>query len=166
MAEDVFNPQYWSDRLARAIAREQAHYAVFEGPVEKWNEGRKRQERLLAQHVNRFTSILDVGCGWGRLLGIMPKHWDGPYVGVDICPEFIELARRAWPKHYFMCRDVRSLHPLERTYDLAVCCSFKPMVIRNAGVEEWRKIEGNIRAVARRILYLGYDDLDDAEGIE
>ena len=165
MPEDIFNPQYWSDRLARAVAREQAHYAVFEGSKEKWEAGRLRQQALLRQHVNKYTSVLDVGCGWGRLLGIMPKEWEGPYVGVDICPEFIDLARRAWPAHYFMCRDIRHLHPLERTYDLAVCCSIKPMVVRNAGAEVWRQIEGNLRKVARGILLLGYDDLDDEEGL-
>lgn len=165
MGEPIFDPNYWSDRLARAVAREQAHLAVYEGPATKWNEGRARQEKILRGHVNRFTSVLDVGCGWGRLLGIMPQGWEGPYVGVDICPEFIEIARRAWPSHYFILHDFRRSYPFERTYDLAVCCSIKPMVIRNAGRAVWAEVEDNIRRVARKILLLGYDDLDDEEGL-
>lgn len=166
MPEDVFNPRYWSDRLAKAVAREQAHYAVFEGSVEKWNEGRKRQEKLLAQHVGKSTSVLDVGCGWGRLLGVMPREWEGEYVGMDLCPEFVALARRAWDNRSFMVRDVRvPFSPEWPRFDLAVCCSIKPMVVRNAGLEEWQKIESNIRVVADKILLLGYDDLDDEEGV-
>lgn len=170
MAEDIFNPQYWSDRLARAVAREQAYYAVFEGPVERWNEGRRRQEQLLVQHVKKYTSVLDVGCGWGRLLGIMPEGWEGYYRGIDICPEFIELARRAWPGKHFWILDVREdpgyyARNGGLKFDLAVCCSIKPMVLRNAGREEWDRIEANLRRVADEILLLGYDELDDEEGL-
>jgi hypothetical protein len=50
-------------------------------------------------------------------------------------------------------------------FDWAVCCSIKPMVVRNAGEELWYEIEANIRRVARKILLLGYDDLDDEEGV-
>lgn len=176
VAEPVFDPRYWSDRLARAVAREQAHLAVYEGPVEKFNEGRRRQESLLKQHVNKYTNVLDVGCGWGRLLGIMPQEWEGKYLGVDVCPEFIELARRAWPGRRFWCCDFRDpiltqfvvaqgkIHNYGR-FDLAVCCSIKPMVVRNAGRETWDQVEANIRAVADKILLLGYDDLDDEEGL-
>lgn len=174
MAEDIFNPQYWSERLARAVAREQAHYAVYEGPVERWNEGRRRQEQLLAQHVKKYTSVLDVGCGWGRILGIMPRDWRGDYYGIDICPELVEMARLAWPGQQFHVHDFRD--PIVPRYggsstlngvkfDLAVCCSIKPMVIRNAGLEEWDRIEANVRRVADKILLLGYDELDDEEGL-
>lgn len=175
MAEPIFDPTYWSDRLAKAVAREQAHYAVFEGSKEKWEAGRVRQAALLAQHIGPADSVLDVGCGWGRLLGIMPKGWAGEYLGVDICPEFIDLARAAWPIRRFWRCDFRKEIPttfvtargLEGSarFTWAVCCSIKPMVIRNAGREEWDRIEANIRKAADRILLLGYDDLDDEEGV-
>ena len=40
------------------------------------------------------TSVLDVGCGYGRLLDflISRKSYQGKYSGIDIIPEFIEKA--------------------------------------------------------------------------
>ncbi len=40
------------------------------------------------------TSVLDVGCGYGRLLDFLTskKSYQGKYSGIDIIPEFIEKA--------------------------------------------------------------------------
>lgn len=175
MTEPIFDPSYWSERLAKAVAREQTHYAVFEGSKEKWEAGRVRQAELLKRHVRKYDSVLDVGCGWGRLLGILPKTWEGEYLGIDICQDFVELARKAWPAHRFWRCDFRKEIPTTFVtargvegagrFDWAVCCSIKPMVLRNAGREVWDKVESNLRAVADKILLLGYDDLDDEEGV-
>ena len=39
-------------------------------------------------------SLLDVGCGYGRLLDVLisKKSYRGKYSGIDIIPEFIEKA--------------------------------------------------------------------------
>lgn len=41
---------------------------------------------------------LEVGCGPGRLAGLFPA---GRYVGTDICPAALDLARAAHPDHRF-----------------------------------------------------------------
>lgn len=43
-------------------------------------------------------SVLDYGCGVGRLAGLFG---DDRYTGIDICPDAIERARLAHPKHWF-----------------------------------------------------------------
>jgi SAM-dependent methyltransferase len=41
-----------------------------------------------------FGSVLDVGCGFGDLYDhLLARGWSGRYLGVDIVPEFIAVAR-------------------------------------------------------------------------
>lgn len=44
-------------------------------------------------------SLLDYGCGWGALAGWLPKETS--YLGVDITPEAIDLAREENPNRTF-----------------------------------------------------------------
>lgn len=44
-------------------------------------------------------SLLDYGCGWGALAGWLPKETS--YLGVDITPEAIDLAREENPNRNF-----------------------------------------------------------------
>jgi len=42
----------------------------------------------------KIESVLDIGCGYGKLLELLifEKHYKGKYYGIDIVPEFIEKA--------------------------------------------------------------------------
>jgi SAM-dependent methyltransferase len=48
------------------------------------------------------TKILDVGCGFGHMLDYL-QAWDikAQYTGIDICPEFIDIARQRHPEADF-----------------------------------------------------------------
>lgn len=51
-------------------------------------------------------SILDVGCGFGDLYGFLRDQGIAvDYTGIDINPEFIEIARQAFPGARFICGD-------------------------------------------------------------
>lgn len=159
MSKPIFDPNYW--RL-RAIGAAQPHHAVFVCDTERWLRIARKHTELLLQHVGDHTSILDAGCGYGRLLSMMPVTWQGPYVGVDISPHFISMARSTYATHFsarFVFADLREIDLQER-FDLAVCISLRPMVVREAGQAEWDKIEAAIRRHASRILYLEYDEHD------
>ena len=44
--------------------------------------------------LSEAKSLIDVGCGFGDLLGeLRAMGWKGHYTGIDILPEFIEVAR-------------------------------------------------------------------------
>lgn len=46
--------------------------------------------------------VLDVGCGYGDLLGLLPPC---SYLGIDVNPLAVEQARRLWPDHTFRVSD-------------------------------------------------------------
>lgn len=155
--EPIFEQVYWNDRLARAVARGQVHRAVYETSEGDWAEINTAHTRILSEHVGIRTSVLDVGCGWGRLLTLMPSYWSGLYLGVDLSKTFIDMATLAYPHRMFLQHDMRQ--PLSEevgSFDLGILISIRPMVIGKAGGEHWDLMEYNIRRLCNRILYLEY----------
>jgi SAM-dependent methyltransferase len=163
VAEPVFDPDYWRVRLARSIDREQAHHAVFEVSEERWRKIAAKHRDILRGKILPSDSILDAGCGWGRLLSLLPKEWKGEYVGVDLSPDFIRVATAAHPSRHFLVGDLREPLGVGGSFSWAILISIRQMVIANVGGEAWAEIEANLRAVARRLLVLEYDS--DAGGV-
>ena len=51
-------------------------------------------------------SVLDVGCGFGDMYGYLCRAGiDVDYTGVDLCPDFLEIARRRHPDACFVAAD-------------------------------------------------------------
>ena len=67
----------------------------------EWPEGEFFQA-ILKDIVGRSRSVIEVGCGPGRLAQMFAP---GLYRGVDICPAAIDLAREATPSHQFSLID-------------------------------------------------------------
>ena len=59
-------------------------------------KGPKSRAEWLAERlaVYRPASILEVGCGYGKLLGELSRRLDVPLVGVDFSPTQLNQARR------------------------------------------------------------------------
>jgi SAM-dependent methyltransferase len=80
------------------------------------------QEERLTQLLQGlpFRSVLDVGCGFGRIGEIvMELRPDAEYVGVDVSPDQLAGARRRLgPKPQLIVGDIRKLGP--RTFDLVL----------------------------------------------
>ncbi|MDY6904291.1 MAG: class I SAM-dependent methyltransferase [Thermodesulfobacteriota bacterium] len=51
-----------------------------------------------ANHVNRSAAVLDVGCGYGRLLAVLNEAGYTNTVGVDISPAMIERGKALYPE--------------------------------------------------------------------
>ncbi len=171
--QPIFDPNYWSDRLAKAKLR---HEAVFKCPLEQWQAIEAKHREILAGHIRPHDSILDAGCGWGRLLGLLPDDWEGMYLGVDLSPDFVALARKCWHDYphreraLFYVGDLRDLstviEPGGGRLPWAVCVSVRPMVRRNLGEAAWQEMEAQLRRVVSRILFLEYDPNDTGEVVE
>lgn len=159
MSEDVLNPDYWENRLATTKT---LHQSVFLNSTEEWRRIEDKHRKILARHIKRKTSILDLGCGYGRLLSLLPRYWNGKYLGIDICPAFIDLARRAYRGRKFKVRNMEDLSGIVE-FDLGILISVRPMLIRNIGGEYWDKVHEGIRKVAHNLLYLEYDYTDEGE---
>ncbi len=158
MSEPILDPAYWAKRLAEA---KELHQSIFRCPLDRWQRIEDKHRQILANRIGPMDPVLDCGCGYGRLLTLMPSIWKGRYLGVDISPEFVALAERNYPTHNFVIGDLRDLSWVKDKYDWAVLISIRPMVIRNLGYEVWDQMERQIRNVANRLLYLEYDELDE-----
>ena len=190
--EDVTNPAYWSKRLERVIiqykgdlslAEKQGnlHHIVYLDDRDKWLAIEKQHRNILQQYIKPGQWILDGGCGWGRLYNLLPEEWRmnkySGYIGVDICPSLIQVARN-WnyvdPKissmtpqavRGFAVMDLRNLSYSSNCFDWAVLISIKPMIERNLGIEFWQGIEKELKRVSSNILLLEYDPLDQGQVI-
>jgi len=155
---------FWRDRLMTADDKGERHKAVFECPMATWNSIEDAHRRILKQFIQPEDSLLDVGCGWGRLLHLLPESWDGIYHGIDISPDFVELAREEHESQYWFFQmdmlEIPENAGLEREYDWAVAISVKHMIIREVSTEAWATREEAILTRAKKILFLEYD-VDD-----
>ena len=83
---------------------------------------RETQERRMAVlceiGVTKTSKLLDFGCGTGQLLSFLQRSlgYEGEYVGYDISPEAIELARSVHPAGRFEVRNILE-QPIEERFD-------------------------------------------------
>lgn len=63
-------------------------------------------------------SLLDVGCGDGRLCSLLGRAWAGRYVGVDLAEQAIAFARAFNPGAEFI---VGSVSNIPGTFDVIAC---------------------------------------------
>jgi hypothetical protein len=162
--EPIFEPWYWANRLRTA---QWENSAIFITTPDKWEAIENRHRDILDRLVQPNDSIFDAGCGWGRLLTMLPENWHGDYMGVDISPDFIQRAKHDHPNKAFMVGDLRNIPTdvLKGEFDWAIMISIRPMVCDNKGEEVWAGIEANLRQVAKKLLYLEYRS-DDKGSIE
>ena len=160
MTEPINDPLYWKQRLVTAQER---HHSIFRCDKERWLRIEAKHRKILAETIHPEQTVLDAGCGYGRLLDLMPRDWRGYYQGIDLSPAFIDLARREHPRNAFLVSDLRMIPMLSGTFDWAILISIRPMVRRNLGDDEWGKMEMELKRVANRLLFLEYDEDDLGE---
>lgn len=162
MTEDILNAAYWKKRLETATDR---HQAIFRCDLARWRRIEDKHRQILARTIGNIDSILDAGCGWGRLLDLMPKQWYGSYIGIDISPDFIDIARKTYPTRVFKQGDIADPKRFATRirYDWAICISMRPMIRRNLGDEYWDTVQANLLTLTNRILFLEYDEQDEGE---
>jgi len=167
MSEAICDPRYWARRL-REAPHDQPHHAIFKCPRDRWERIEAKHREILAATIHPAASVLDAGCGWGRLLTLMPNNWFGDYLGLDLSPSFIEQARRFHRHRHFYVADLRKYLPNPSDgprWTWGVLISIRPMIRRHLGGEAWEEIERNLRGHCSKLLYLEYDE-DDPGSIE
>jgi SAM-dependent methyltransferase len=166
VTEPIFDPSYWCRRLDHA---RELHHAVFRCPLPVWQRIEDHHRSILRDLVADGESVLDAGCGYGRLLSLMPSSWYGDYLGVDLSPDLVAQAQKTYPVRKFGVRDLRTLLPPgpdSMTFDWCVMISIRPMVRRNAGEAVWDDIFGRLRPWCERFLFLEYDEKDHGEVVQ
>jgi len=62
--------------------------------------------------------ILEIGCGPGTIVSYLPPS---DYLGFDLSPKYIELARRRFPKAHFVCERVSQFSlAREQSFDVVL----------------------------------------------
>ncbi|MEL6486524.1 MAG: class I SAM-dependent methyltransferase [Pseudomonadota bacterium] len=80
-----------------------------------------RMKVLCEIGVTKDSKVLDFGCGTGQMLSLLQRTigFEGEYVGYDIAPEAIHLARKTHSAGRFEVRDILSKPP-EETFDFVL----------------------------------------------
>lgn len=117
---------------------------------------RETQERRMAVlceiGVGKHSRVLDFGCGTGQLLSYLQRSLDfeGEYVGYDISPDAIALARSIHPSGRFEVRNILQ-EPADEKFDYVLLSGvFNNLISDNRAFFE---------AISRRLMRqaeLGY----------
>lgn len=111
-----------------------------------WDKG-KQPERFEALTqllpLDRLSSLLDVGCGFGDLFPFLrARGFRGAYTGLDFVPELIEVGRAAYPEAEFLVGDFGDLE-LERRFDVVLASGI--FNARLQGEDQWEYLTATLR---------------------
>jgi ubiquinone/menaquinone biosynthesis C-methylase UbiE len=109
---------------------------------------------LAAGIVHQPVSVLDVGCGTGKLLRRATPYWpEAQLIGVDPANGMIEMAKRLTPNATFFTGMAEALPLQDASVDLALSTS---------SFHHWQDQAAGIREIARVLRPGGYFILVDA----
>ena len=105
----------------------------------------RRMEVLAEIGVAKHSKVLDFGCGTGQLLSFLQRSlgYEGEYVGYDISPEAIELARSTHPAGRFEVRNILEQEAEEKFDYILVSGVFNNLISDNRAFFE---------AISRRLM--------------
>lgn len=164
MTEPILDPNYWKQRLETAPEGNE-HHAICICDVDLWNRTAEKTRQVLAEKIQPTDSIIDIGCGMGRLLNLLPKSWQGKYLGIDLSKDFIQEAARLHPGRVFRVCEATDIYAVpDKQFDWAILISIRYMIIKNLGEGYWLKCLTEINRVAKNVMYLEYDEFNPLEG--
>jgi len=68
------------------------------------------------------AKVLEIGCGPGNIASyLLKKNPDLDWLGIDLAPQMIDLAKRNHPGAKFEVMDSRDILNLEQKFDLIIC---------------------------------------------
>jgi SAM-dependent methyltransferase len=98
--------------------------------------------------------VLDVGCCGGHFYTALRNAIPGvDYTGVDVTPEYLQVAREKFPGVPFLEGDVRALPLADASYD-HVLCLFVLLHLGEDGVA--RAVKELTRVAKKQVIFAGY----------
>jgi hypothetical protein len=112
----VYEPvAYWQDAGRNPGARDSEANFVHTDAF-----ARQEEQLMALLEVRDFASILEVGCGWGRITKLVHDRWpDKPYHAIDLSGEAIASARRKVTGVTFDETTIQDFEA-DRTWDLVL----------------------------------------------
>lgn len=148
---------FWKNRIDTA---QKEHYSVYVTGHEDWKMINEAHKKIIEKEVE--GTVLDLGCGYGRLSELFPSN----YTGVDFSPDFIRRAQEKYPKVSFIVADLKNLPFEDSSVDWGICVSIKRMIIDNLGEKEWELMLKEAERVCKNVLILEYETPWDYEMIK
>jgi ubiquinone/menaquinone biosynthesis C-methylase UbiE len=135
--KDIERFDHWSSRYEHSwmqrVLFDPAHHATL---------------ALAAGFVDQPTSVLDVGCGTGKLLRQARVYWpEAQLIGVDPAKGMIEMAQRLTPNATFFTSMAEALPLSDASVDLA---------LSTISFHHWHDQAAGIREIARVLRPEGY----------
>lgn len=173
----IYDPKFWRERLHKAVGRGVPHTAVYRISTEEMEKINAKHREILAREVGLADWVFDAGCGYGRLIELLPDKWRGTYAGVDLSPDMIGYAKTIWPlpssstKYEFLSFNVGKIDEyltlkFPGDFDVGVCVSIRDMIVHNVGQDEWDRILAAMKRVCQKVLVLEYDPKSEGEVID
>ena len=109
-----------ADQTKERYQRSFKKYGVSPKSLAYWNQEAIdiRYQELLKDIEIEGKSILDVGSGFGDIIPhLKRKATKFNFIGIDLVPEFVGVARKKYPKHEFIIGDYFG-RPLQEKFDI------------------------------------------------
>ena len=92
--------------------------SIYKRTSNSWGSYYRRRLQIAYRHlIPEGASVLEVGCARGDLLSVLKPSVG---VGIDFCPEALEVARSAHPHFEFVLADAHHLDLGSRTFDYII----------------------------------------------
>ena len=155
----IADPRYWHQRLMWAAATGRGtHTAIYDTDGTTWQKIQNETKVVLHKYLVSGMSLLDAGCGYGAVSSYVPEGVR--YVGLDLSPDLLEVARIAYPQAEFVLGNLASLPQFTgHQFDFSLCRSIRRMVIDNQGEAAWDAIAAELLRVSRSVILVEYEDL-------
>lgn len=150
MGKQINKLSFWKERIETAAKK---HFSVYVTSEEDWSEINRIHSGIIRANITKTSNVLDAGCGYGRA-----SEWILNYTGVDFSPDFIEMAKKGYPRAKFLQGDLKDLPFKDQEFDWAVCISIKQMVEDNLGFVAWQEMQVELMRVAKKVLILEYTE--------
>lgn len=152
----VSDPAFWKKRIEEAGKSGRLHHSVYVSSDALWDTIFRAHMGVLDKEVPPGSSLLDIGCGYGRFAPMFEN-----YTGVDISPDLIEIAKSTYPSKKFVIADLRSLPFKDKEFDVGILVSVRAMIIGNLGGEAWEPMEKECKRVCKKVIALEYGTFED-----
>ncbi len=157
--DPILEPSYWKERVDNA---QWAHSALYHCTPDDWARVREGHIAVIKEHIEKYDTVLDAGCGPGRLLELLPQGYQrSGYVGVDLYEPFIKQARMDFheDRHRFIVGDLQNpflYKQFSEPFDWSVLVFMRGMFINHLGQEQWELIRCNLLHASDKLLLLNY----------
>lgn len=130
---------YWASRVAES---DQDGTSLVQSGDSK-TEGDWVYEKVFELAPFQGTTVLDVGCAWGRMFPIYHNH-NLLVCGVDISHSMIASAEKQWSSHQFVDRlnvaVAESLPFQSKSFDNLVCVAVFDATFQNKALREFLRV--------------------------